>query len=135
MLFGIAVDFGCRGLENFRARTFGEAEHVDRAVHTGFGRLNRIELIMDRRRGTGQIVNLVDFYEQRHRNIMAEHLEIRMLQQMRDVRPPSGEIIVDAEHLMALLHKPVAQMASQKASRAGDQYSLRTIRRRHSPDP
>ena len=47
-----------------------------------------------------------------------------MVEQMGDVAPRAGEKIVDAEHVVAGLQKPFAQMRAEKAGAAGDQNPL-----------
>ena len=72
---GIAVHFGGRRLEDFRAHALGQAQHVDRAVHAGLGRLHRIALVVNRRRRTGEIVDLVDLDIERKGHVVADQLE------------------------------------------------------------
>jgi hypothetical protein len=45
-----------------------------------------------------------------------------MVQQVSDVMAGSREIIIDAQHLVAHRDKTIAQMGSQKACAARDQY-------------
>ena len=56
---------------------------------------------------------------------MAHQLEAGRAEQVGDVRPPAGEVVVDAEHLVALRDQPVAEMAAEKARSAGHQDTLR----------
>src|ERR1700730_4519127 len=44
---GITIDLACRGLQYAAFQTFGQAEHVDCAVHRRFGRLHWIVLILN----------------------------------------------------------------------------------------
>ena len=46
------------------------------------------------------------------------------MQEMFDVSAPSGEVVVDAKHLVAQRQQTVAQMRANEASAAGDQNSL-----------
>jgi hypothetical protein len=43
-----------------------------------------------------------------------------MIQKVNDIRPSAGEKIVDANHLMALLEQPLAEVGTQKAGTPGD---------------
>ncbi len=61
MNFRIAIDLTCGGLEYLRSDAFGKSEHVDRTMNAGLGGLNRIVLIMDWGRRTGEVINLVNF--------------------------------------------------------------------------
>ncbi len=45
---GVAIDLACRSLENWNPQPFGQPQHVDGAMHTGFGRLDRVILILGR---------------------------------------------------------------------------------------
>jgi hypothetical protein len=74
----IAVDFACRGLEHAAAEPLGEAEHVDCARDRHFGRLDRVVLVMDRRRRAGEVVNRVDLDKQRKADVVAHELEARV---------------------------------------------------------
>ena len=79
---GIAIDLRGRGLQDLGPSALGEAEHVDRADDAGLGRLHRIELIMDRRGRAGEIVDLVDLDIERKRDVVAQQLEMRIVEQI-----------------------------------------------------
>ena len=79
MDFRIAIDFRGRGLEDFRAGPLGEAEHIDRTMHAGLRRLDRVELVMDRGCRTGEVVDLVDLHEEREGHVVAHDLEARIV--------------------------------------------------------
>src|SRR5205807_2038265 len=102
----------------------GEAEHDDRANDAGLGRLHRIELVMDRRRRASQVVDLVDLDKQRMGHVVAHRLEMRVAQQMGDVVFAAGEVIVDAQYVVAASEQPLAQMRAEKSGATGDQYPL-----------
>ena len=48
MLFQVAIDFRGGGHEYACLYPLSQAEHVDRPVHTGFGGLHRVELVVNR---------------------------------------------------------------------------------------
>ena len=110
----VAIDLRCRSLEDFHFQAFGEAQHVDRADHAGLGRLHRIELIMDRRCGAGEIVDLIHFDKQRMRHIVPQEFEIPVVEQMMNIATLAGEKIIDAENFVAALENSVAKMGAQK---------------------
>src|SRR5580658_4314184 len=58
---GIAVNFAGRGLKNLCLYALGQPQRVDRAMYRGFRSLYRVALIVNRRRGTRQIVDFVSF--------------------------------------------------------------------------
>jgi len=57
-------------------------------------------------------------------HIVADQLEIRFGEQVRDVRLLAGEEIVQADDVMPLGHKTIAQVRSDKTGAAGHEYSL-----------
>ena len=125
--FGITVDLARRGLQDFRAGALGETEHVDRSVHAGLGRLNRIMLVVDRRGRTGEIVDLVHLHEERECHVVPLELESGMVQQVRDIGTRSGEQIVHAQDLVPFVDQPFAQMRAQESGASGDQNARRGI--------
>jgi hypothetical protein len=125
---GVTVDLAGRGLHDTRARPLGQAEHVDRAVHAGLDRLHGIELVVHRRGRAGQVEDAIDLDIEREGDVVAHHLEARVVEQVRDVRAPPREVVVDAQHLVPGRHQALAQMRTQKAGAAGDQAALRLDR-------
>ena len=77
---GITVYFRCRGLKNSGPKSFGQAQHIDRAVDIDLGGLHRIILIVNRRSRTGQVINFVHFQIKGKGNIMSNQLEVGILQ-------------------------------------------------------
>jgi hypothetical protein len=55
---------------------------------------------------------------------VAQRLEARIGEQVRDVLPPAGIVVVDAEDLVAGRQEPLAQVRAEKSRAAGDQYPL-----------
>jgi len=98
----IAIDLGSRGLEDLCLHPLGKAEHVDRPEDAGLGRLHGIELVVDRRGRTGEVVDLVDFDIEREADIVSHRLEVRIAEKMRDVILAPGKVVVDAEHVVPL---------------------------------
>ena len=121
---GIAIDLAGRGLEDLGLHALGEPQHVDRAVDRGLGRLHRVDLILYRRGRAGEIVDFVALQIERHGHVVADEIEARMAEQVRDVRLAAGEQIVDAEHVVPLPDQPVAQMRTQKSRTTGDEDAL-----------
>ena len=121
---GIAVDFAGRGLEDLAAEALGQAEHVDRAVDRGLGRLHRIVLVVDRRGRAGEIEDLVDLDEQRESDVVAQELEPRLRVEVGEIVLGPGEQIVDAQHVVPIGQQPVDQMRAEEAGAAGDQHAL-----------
>ena len=110
MHFRVAVHLAGRGLEDLRLHALGQAQHVDRAVHAGLGRLHRVVLVVDGARRAGQVVDLVHFDVEREGHVVADELEVGVVQQVDDVVLGAGEEVIDAEHVVAVLQQPLAQV-------------------------
>jgi hypothetical protein len=54
-----------------------------------------------------QIVNFIHFNKKGLGYIMSEHLKERIIQKMKDIVFPSGEIIIETGYLMALVQQPL----------------------------
>jgi hypothetical protein len=59
-------------LEDPRADALGQTEHMDRADNDGLDGLDRIELVVPRGGGTGQVVDLIYFDVERVGHIVAK---------------------------------------------------------------
>jgi hypothetical protein len=55
---------------------------------------------------------------------MAHHLEIRVAEEMRDVLLAAGEVIVEADDVVAARDERVAEMRAEEAGGAGDKGAL-----------
>ncbi len=99
----------------------GEPEHVDGAVHAGFGGLHRIELVVHGRRRTRQIEDLVHLDVEGKRDVVAHELEVRAVAQREHVLLGAGVEIVDAQHVVAERMQALAEVRSEKAGAAGDE--------------
>jgi hypothetical protein len=93
-------------------------------MHGSFGGLHRIVLIMDRRGGTGEIVDFVNFDVEGKANIMAYQLKIGMPHQMSDIGFTPGVEIVHTQDLMPSFQELFTQVGAQKPSPTGYQYPL-----------
>src|SRR4029453_6421451 len=96
----ITVDLrsGCQ--QDPRLSPLGQAKHVDRPVHGSLGGLDWVALIVHWRRGTCQVVDLIDLDEKRKCTVVPDQLESRVLEQMFDVDPRCGIEVVDAKYLV-----------------------------------
>ena len=123
MDFRVAVHFGRGCLQDRDAKALGEAEHVQRPEKTRLRGLDRIVLVVHRRRGTGEIVNLVHFDLQRCTDVVPDHFEIPELLQMQNVLTFAGKEVVDTEYGVAALQQPLAKMRTDEARAAGDKHA------------
>jgi hypothetical protein len=79
---------------------------------------------MDRRGRAGEIVDLIDLDKQRVRHVVPHRLEMRVAEQSGDVVLAAGEIIIDAEYVVALGVQPFTEVRSEKSGPAGDEYAF-----------
>ena len=108
-------------MQDARFDALGEAEHVDRSHHARLHGLDRIVLVMNRRGGAGEIVDLIDFEQDRLDHIMAQQLETAVIEQVRDVLASPGKEVVEADHFVAFAQQSLAQMRADKTCAAGDE--------------
>src|SRR5579862_2862669 len=121
---GVAVDLAGRGLEDLGLHPLRQAQHVDRAGHAGLGRLDRIELVVHRRGRAGEVVDLVHLDIEREAHVVAQRLEIRIVEEGGDVVLAAGEVVVDAEHVVPGGDQLLAEMGAEEPGPAGDENAL-----------
>ena len=124
MHLGVAVDLARRGVEDPRLHPLGEAEHVDRAHDRGLGRLDRVVLVVARRRGAGEVVDLIDLEHDRLGHVVADQLEVAPAEQVGDVRLLAREEVVEADDVVPLLDETIAKVRAEEAGTAGDEDPL-----------
>src|SRR6185369_13129140 len=103
----IAIHFRRRRLQNPRAHTLREAKHIDRAHYIRLHCLYRVVLVVHRRRGTREVIDLIDFEEYRLGDVMTQQLEALIIEQVKDIFAPAGEEIIEAEHLVTFVDEPL----------------------------
>jgi len=54
-------------------------------------------------------------------NVVADQLEARVADPLGDVGLAAGEIVIEADHLLAVRHQPVHQVGAHEAGAAGNQ--------------
>src|ERR1044071_1154 len=118
----VAINFGRGGLKNACVDALGQSQHVDRAHDRGLDRLNSIVLIMNRRGRTSEIINLVNFKQDRLNDIVAQQLEARVAEKMKDVFASPREEIVQADDLVPVQQQALAKMRADKTCAACDEY-------------
>ena len=115
MNLGITIDLTGGGLKNSRACAFGKPQHVDGAVNAGLGGLHGIVLVMNGRGRTGQIIYLVHFHIERKGHVMAHQFEMGVGEEMLYIVLGAGEEVVHAEHVIAVVQQPLAQVGSKES--------------------
>ena len=107
MYLRVSVHLAGRGLQDSRASAFSQSQHVDRAMYTGLGCLYRIRLVVNRRRRTGQVVDLIHLDIKRKGDIMANQFEIRETEKMGYVAFVAGKKVIQTNNVIALFDQSV----------------------------
>jgi len=79
-------------------------------VHTGLGGCHRVVLVMDRRCWTGQVVDFIDLYIKRERDIVAHQLEMRVFKQIDDVVLAASKEVIDTDNIVAFVKQSLAEV-------------------------
>jgi hypothetical protein len=79
-------------------------------------------LVMDRRGGTCQVVNLIDLQVERKGHVMADDLESTMVNDAFDVATCASKIIIDTDDISPLVEQTLTQMGAEKSGSARHQY-------------
>ena len=124
MLRRVAIHLGRGGLENADLETHGQPQHVDGAVHAGLGRLHGVELVVDRRRGAGEVIDLVHLCVQGPGDVVTHEFGHRVVEQVHDVLPPGGEEIVHAKNLVPPGKQSLAEVRPDESRTAGDKHAF-----------
>src|SRR3990172_9088058 len=73
-----AIHLGGGGLKDAHLQALGQAQHVDGAVHAGLRRLHGVELVVDRRGGAREVVDLADLDVEGPGDVVAHQIEHRV---------------------------------------------------------
>jgi hypothetical protein len=76
---------------------------------------------MDRRGGTGKIINFIHFYVQGKGDVLAEELKIGILQEVNDISLDSCIKIVHTKDIIALFYEMIAEVRTEKTGASGNQ--------------
>lgn len=121
MYLRIAVDLAVGGLQNVGRDALGETKHVDCVMHACLDRLHAIELLVNRTDRVGEIENAIDLDVEREGDIVTDQFELRVIEQVRDIAFRSREEIIQAENIVTVFDKAIAQVRAEEAGAAGDQ--------------
>ena len=92
----VTVNFASGCLENTAFQPLGETQHINGAVYGGLRCLNRIVLILNRRRWAREIVYFIHLHKKRKCHVVANELKTRMRVEMFYVPFGAGEEVVSA---------------------------------------
>jgi len=98
----VAIDFAGGGLKDLGLDPLGNAQHVDSPHDVGLYGFDRVILIVDGGRGTGQIIYLIHFKEYGMNQVVAYQFKIGPADEMTDISLVAGKEIVQAEDFMAI---------------------------------
>ena len=110
--FRIPINLGSGGLEDAGFDALGQSKAVDRSHHGRFGRLDGIELVMGWGGRAGKVVDLVDLELEGVDHIMANQLEVGIGKQVRDIRFPAGEEVIEADDFVTFVEKAFTKMGA-----------------------
>jgi hypothetical protein len=83
-------------------------------MNVHLGRLNGVVLIVNRRRRTRQVVDLIDLHIKREGNVVANEFKKRIPYQRSDISLGPRVEIVDTEDIVSILEEPFAEMGTQE---------------------
>lgn len=124
---GVAVDLGGRGLHDPRLHPLGQSQHVDRADNADLGRLHWVELVVDRTRRAGEIVDLVYLDVERKADVLPHELKPRVADEVIEITLVAGEQVVDTKNFVAALEQAVDQVRAEESSPAGHEDAITSI--------
>ena len=75
---------------------------------------------MPRRRGASHVVDLIDFQKDWQRDVVPDQFKVRAVQQVNNVSLLAGKEIVQADHIMAVIDQPFAQVRTKETCAAGN---------------
>ena len=81
-------------------------------------------LVVHRRSRAREIVDFIDLDEKRKGDVVADQLEVLVIEQRLHVPARAGKEVVDTKDLRALSDQTRTKMGAEKACPAGDQNTL-----------
>ena len=108
----VTVNFACRCLQDAGFYALCKAEHVDGAHDACLDGLYRVELVMDRACGAGQVENAVHLQKNRFRDIVTDEFKIAVVAQVCNVSHTACKIIVQANDFVTVIQKSFAKVTS-----------------------
>ena len=79
---------------------------------------------MSRRRRTGEVVDLVNFQPDWHRDVVANQLEVGAFEQVADICFLTGKEIVQANDVVTRVNQSLTEVGPKKSCPTGYQNSL-----------
>lgn len=114
MLKRITINFTCASQQKPCTNSLRQTQHIQSSHDICLDRLDWVVLVVHRRRGAREVVDPVHLEEDWLDYIVAEQLEPGVPEVVRDVLLPAGEEVVDHDHAVPLLQKPVDEVAADE---------------------
>mmetsp|Transcript_30203 Transcript_30203/g.89559 ORF Transcript_30203/g.89559 Transcript_30203/m.89559 type:complete len:390 (+) Transcript_30203:56-1225(+) len=112
---GVAIALRGGGLEKPGEAPLGEPKLVVGAHEGRLDGLDRVELVVRRGGRAGQVVDLVHLDLEGLDDVMADDLEVGPPHQVLDVELAAREVVVEADHVVPLVHEAPAEVRAQEA--------------------
>ena len=112
MDLGVAINLAGRRLQNLGPTTFCHPKHVDCPEDRRLHGLDRVELVMARCRRASKVVDFIHFQPNRVRDVVANQFEIATTEKAGHVVFLTREKVVEADNVMPLADKSLAQVGS-----------------------
>jgi hypothetical protein len=78
---------------------------------------------VDRRGRASEVINLIDFQQDRLGHIVPNELKMRISEEVRNIFTPPGKEIIKAKDFVTVAQQSFTQVRTQKTSSASDQDS------------
>lgn len=101
----------------------------------GYDCLDGVELVMDRRSGASQVVDLVNLEKDGFNDVVANEFEVWVPHVVQHVLFPSREQVIYHDHAVAPFNQTVHQMASNETGSTGHQDPLLLLASHPERDP
>ncbi len=114
MHVGVPIHLGSRGLQDSRFHSLRKPKTIYGSHYGSLHRLDRVELVVNGRGRTGEVVDLVHLGLERIHYVVAKKLEARVVRKVGDVSPATREEVVQAQHLVPFAKQTLAKVTAEK---------------------
>ena len=101
-------------MQNSRFHSLGKPKTIYGSHYGSLHRLDRVELVVNGRGRTGEVVDLVHLGLERIHHVVAKKLEARVARKVGDVSPATREEVVKAQHLVPFAKQTLAKVTAEK---------------------
>jgi len=108
----VAIDLAGGGLKDLGPDPLGKTQHVDSAHDAGLDGLDRVVLIMNRGRGTGQVIYLIHLEKYGMDQVVTYEFKVGQADEMADIVLGSREEIIQAQHVLPVPGQAITEVGS-----------------------